>query len=159
MRLIAYIDDILVLAESREELESHIVALIYLLECMGYIINWKKSITNPARSDGGYSVHGTETPIGQVEKDSCGVMQTRKGTDYLCPLLGAPPGEDECNNCHFFSSSILQTPADDSHPDIGRGTSILRNTGHPFPRGERGTDVVGHPHVETEWEITSKDGD
>ena len=50
VRLIAYIDDILILAESREELERHVVALIYLLECMGYIINSKKSITNPAQT-------------------------------------------------------------------------------------------------------------
>ena len=45
--LIAYIDNILILVESREELESHTVALIYLLGCMGYIIN---SITNPAQT-------------------------------------------------------------------------------------------------------------
>ena len=50
--LIAYIDDIHILAEFREELESHIVALIYLLECMGYIINWKKSITKPGTDSG-----------------------------------------------------------------------------------------------------------
>ena len=50
MQLIAYIDDILILAESREELERHVVALMYLLECMGYIINSKKSITNPAQT-------------------------------------------------------------------------------------------------------------
>ena len=50
VQLIAYIDDILILAESREELERHVVALIYLLECMGDIINSKKSITNPSQT-------------------------------------------------------------------------------------------------------------
>ena len=69
MRLIVYIDDILVQAEFREELESYIVVLMYLLECMGYIINWKKSITDSGvpRSDSGHSVHGAKIPIGQVD--------------------------------------------------------------------------------------------
>ena len=109
------------------------------------------------RSDSGHSVHGAETPIGQVEKDPCGVTQTHKGTDFLCLFLSTPAGEDECNNsCHSSSSSILQTPADESYPGIGRGLSILQDTGHPFPKGKRRTDVVGEPHVEMKWEITCK---
>ena len=42
MQFIVYIDNIVILAEPREELESQ--------ECMSYIINWKKSITNPAQT-------------------------------------------------------------------------------------------------------------
>ena len=110
------------------------------------------------RSDSGHSVHGAEILIGQVEKDLCGVTQTSKRTDYLCQFPSMPSGEDECDHsCHSSTSSILQTPADDSHPGNGRGISILQDTGHPFPRGERGTDVVGQPHVEMEWEIPSED--
>ena len=46
-------------------------------------------------------------------------------------------GEDECNNsCHSSSSSILQTPADESHPGIGRGIPILRDTLSPEGREE-----------------------
>ena len=112
------------------------------------------------RSDSGHCVHGAETPIGQAEKDPCGVTKTRKGTDYLCPFLSTPPAEDVCNySCHSSSSFILQTPADESYTGIGGELTILRNDCHLFPRGERGTDMVGQPHVEMEWEITSKDGD
>ena len=36
IRLIAYIDDILVLAESRDQARCHAEALVYLLQCLGF---------------------------------------------------------------------------------------------------------------------------
>lgn len=130
VRLIAYIDNILILAESREELEIHTVALIYLLECMGYIINWKKSITNPAQTLEflGLIVDTLSMelilPLDKLKKIRA--KSTRKGTDYPCPFPSMPAGEDECDHpCHSSSFSILQTPADEPHPSIGRGLSIL----------------------------------
>ena len=167
VRLIAYINDILILAESREELERHVLALIYLLECMGYIINSKKSITNPAQTLEflGLIVDTLSMelrlPLDKLKKIRAESRKlAREQTIYLCPFLSAPSGKDECNNsCHSSSSSVLQTPTDESHTGIAGGLTILRDTCHPFPRGERGTDVVGQPHVEMEWEITSKDGD
>ena len=39
VRLIAYIDDILVLAESKELAVSHVEAVVYLLQCLGFQIN------------------------------------------------------------------------------------------------------------------------
>ena len=46
-----------------------------------------------------------------------------------------------------------------SHLGIGRGLLIPWDTSYPFPSGERGTDVVGQPHVKMKWEIPSKDRD
>ena len=43
------IDDMLVLAETREKAQEALEALTYLLECVGFIINWKKSVLVPAR--------------------------------------------------------------------------------------------------------------
>ena len=66
--------------------------------------------------------NGAETLIEQVKKSPCGVTQTLNETDYLCPFLSMPAGEDECNNsCHSSSSAILQTPTHESHPGIGEG--------------------------------------
>ena len=44
VRLIAYIDDILIQAESRELARSHAEGLVYLLQCLGFKINQKKSV-------------------------------------------------------------------------------------------------------------------
>jgi len=43
LRMIIYIDDILLLAEDETTLRNHTTALIYLLENLGFIINQKKS--------------------------------------------------------------------------------------------------------------------
>ena len=44
MRLVAYIDDILILAESKGMALDHVEALVYLLECLGFVINREKSV-------------------------------------------------------------------------------------------------------------------
>ena len=49
MCLIAYIDNILILAESRELILDHVTGIRYLLECLGFIVNTKKSILNPTQ--------------------------------------------------------------------------------------------------------------
>ena len=49
VQLIAYIDDILVLAESKEQARNHAEALVYLLQCLGFKVNQKKSILDPTQ--------------------------------------------------------------------------------------------------------------
>ena len=49
VRLIAYIDDILVLAESKELAKNHVEGVVYLLQCLGFQINQKKSVLEPAQ--------------------------------------------------------------------------------------------------------------
>ena len=50
VRMVVYIDDILILAETREALKNQVEALVYLLEVVGFIINQKKSIMAPTQS-------------------------------------------------------------------------------------------------------------
>ena len=47
MHLVAYIDDILILAESKGMALDHVEALVYLLECLGFVINIEKSVIVP----------------------------------------------------------------------------------------------------------------
>ena len=47
IRLIIYIDDILIMAESETLLQDHVAATVYLLENLGFIINYPKSILEP----------------------------------------------------------------------------------------------------------------
>ena len=50
MRLIVYIDDILLLAESKEMAQDQTSCLVYLLECLGFTINIDKSALEPSQS-------------------------------------------------------------------------------------------------------------
>lgn len=47
IRSIVFIDDILLMAQSREELVQVAQELIQLLQLLGFMINWEKSILNP----------------------------------------------------------------------------------------------------------------
>ena len=47
--LIAYIDDLLLLAESKDLILDQVTGVRYLLECLGFIVNIKKSILDPAQ--------------------------------------------------------------------------------------------------------------
>ena len=51
VRMIVYIDDILIMAESMEQTKEEVTALIYLLECLGFIIHKDKNsvLTIPGR--------------------------------------------------------------------------------------------------------------
>lgn len=49
VRIIIYIEDILILAETREEANQHMEVLLFLLEALGFIINQEKSYLNPAQ--------------------------------------------------------------------------------------------------------------
>ena len=47
--MIVYIDNILVMGESPDQVESHLEALVYLLTGLGFVINSSKSITTPTQ--------------------------------------------------------------------------------------------------------------
>ena len=49
VRLIVYIDDILVIGKSPDEVRDHVEALIALLEGLGFIVNMEKSVTTPSQ--------------------------------------------------------------------------------------------------------------
>ena len=49
VRMIIYIDDILLMAESTEQVTLHLEALLYLLTGLGFIINMPKSLTSPTK--------------------------------------------------------------------------------------------------------------
>ena len=49
MRMIAYIDDILLMAES-EKAQEHAEGLVYFLQCLGFTINQEKTILEPSQN-------------------------------------------------------------------------------------------------------------
>ena len=50
VRLIAYIDDILLISDSAAQALEHVQALVYLLECLGFTINTEKSVLTPTQN-------------------------------------------------------------------------------------------------------------
>ena len=71
--LIAYIDDIQVVGESKEMILNQLTGMLYLLECLGFIINKDKSILVPSQSrisgsDNRLSHNGDETLTPKIKQ-------------------------------------------------------------------------------------------
>ena len=49
IRLVIYLDDILIMGRTMEEIITHRDSVIFLLENLGFVINWEKSILTPVR--------------------------------------------------------------------------------------------------------------
>ena len=49
IRLILYLDDMLVMAPMKEEVRKHLATALKLLIALGFMINMKKSVTHPAQ--------------------------------------------------------------------------------------------------------------
>ncbi|CAC5420573.1 unnamed protein product [Mytilus coruscus] len=49
VRMIIYLDDILLMAENPQKLEIHRNSTLFLLQKLGFLINWKKSSLNPTQ--------------------------------------------------------------------------------------------------------------
>ena len=74
MQLIVYIDDILILAESKEMARDHVMGLLYLLENLGFVISKPKCVLDPMQIIEflGFSVNSVQQelslPAGKVKK-------------------------------------------------------------------------------------------
>ena len=76
IRLIAYIDNILVLAESKEQARNYAESLVYLLWCLGFRINTQK-ISIEAGTDNDFAragsrqcPNGAKTPLEKIKRIS-----------------------------------------------------------------------------------------
>jgi len=49
IRIIIYIDDMFILANSKKEASQHLEVLVFLLEALGFIINQEKSLLSPVQ--------------------------------------------------------------------------------------------------------------
>ena len=49
IRLIVYIDDILLMAKTKEKARDQASGLIYLLQCLGFTVNMKKTVLDPSQ--------------------------------------------------------------------------------------------------------------
>ena len=112
-----------------------------------------------AGSDSGYCDNGIETSSRKDERDSCRVTSYGKSRAGLSPSSGTACGEDECNISGDPTSPTIFSPSTNGTVRyIKKKLTVLRGTGSPFSELQGGTDVVGQPHGEMEWEIPPVEG-
>ncbi len=109
----AYIDDILVLAESNERAKNHVEGVGYSLQCLGFQINQKKSVLEPAQVReflgpiSGHCSHEIETSSRQNQQDLCTHAQVLENQDNRSY---ASPFRKWYSWCHTRSSDPFSGP-------------------------------------------------
>ena len=152
MRLIVYIDDILILAESRDKARDHAMGLVYLLENLGFAVSKAKCQLEPTQNIEflGFTVDSLKRelslPRGKVKKyQNRHTIPARgqAGADQeIVPIIGQTAGSYKGGAPGTFVLS--QAPAS---PEVGPrpvGPGLLE-AASAFCRGARGTAVVAGP--------------
>ena len=158
VRLIAYIDNILVMTESRNLIQDQVTGMLYLLECLGFIVNRKKSILNPTQVIEflGLSVDSIamELRLPLIKMKHIRAEARKLARDIsINPYSGTVTGEDEHNKlCSSPSPLILPPPANGSTQHIGEELPMLRGSGLTDTRLPGRTGVVEHQHEQVEWQ-------
>ena len=155
MRLIVYIDDILILAESKELARDHVMGLVYLLENLGFVISKPKCVLEPTQSVEflGFSVNSVQQelslPAGKVKK----IMQGRdpvpfgKRSGYSQKAVTATRQTTSSNQGNSPGSSVLpQAAAGTAERSRTVGTGLFSPI-KPLHRGEGGAGMVVGPSV------------
>ena len=111
IRIIVYIDDMLVMARTREEAKQHMEVLVFLLEALGFIINQEKSILIPAQELEflGLSVDSQSL---QLKLPSEKIRKIRKEAAQLLKRksLSAPQLSQFLGKLNAASQAMLVTP-------------------------------------------------
>ena len=151
VRLVAYIDDILVLAETVERAKVHTEALIYLLENLGYIVhpekNRKATISGNRVPGNGCRLKSKGTAlIGSENKETKtgGSHDDQKSADPAhCSGSVTLTGQVRfCVPSNTSRPSVLQSNSEGPSIGTGRERSVLQHPMLPFPSSHRGNGVV-----------------
>ena len=148
MWLIAYVDNILVLAEFMELLINQAARMCYLLKNLGFLMNQKKSILKQSQNIKfpGFTVDTVmmeiKPSIWQPTENHGGVPEVRKGGSALSQIVSTVNGKNEC---HFSGNSpgpfVLSTLANEV---VEQGSPILWNlvnTGPARTNRDGGTTI------------------
>ena len=166
VRLIACMDDILLLVESREMIHNHLTGGDILIRKSGVYNQQKEICYEPSsnlripRSNSGLN-GATPSP---TKKENCmgGSAQNSKAGNYDSLFLGLLVRHDECDKLrHSPSPIVLSPPTDDAiqHPRVE--LAVLQSVGYPSPGlpGRVLARMVGHQHGQVEWQDHLEEGD
>ncbi len=154
VRMIVYIDDILIMAETRERAQEQAEALVvFRVHCQQEEVS-----TDPSTNNGlpglhsGHCVDATEVAWRENEKYPGRGTETRKRGMGLSKGPLQTSREDECNNAgHPTSPPFLSTPANEPCTSFREELTELRHRARPLTGVQRRTEVVGQPHEQVEW--------
>ena len=159
IRLVVYIDDILLMAETREKARDHASGLIYLFQCLGFTINSEKTILEPSLRLKflGFMVDTINMelslPTQKIEKIRVESRQQLEAEHVTCRALSRLIGKMNATN-QVIPPAPLFLPEPTNRPAISpqeREPGIRKNPSN-LSRQQGGTNLVGHSDDKMEWQ-------
>ena len=170
IRIVIYIDNMLILSEFREAAAQHLEVLIFLLEALGFIVNKEKSILCPSQELEflGLSVDSQslqlKLPIEKMKqiRKEAGQLQRKESMSarQLSQFLGKL---NAASQAVLVTPLFLQESTRRSTESTAPGRPELRSSPGTVHRSPGGADLVAEPPISVEWENsgseTSSDSD
>lgn len=154
------------MAESAVDTEQYVEVLTHILQCLGFVINFEKSVMTPNAGvrvpgdDGEYNYSVGQSANRQAQVRSCQNVQ------YELTVSSSPVTffwQAQCSNpSHSSRSSVLPLPSKGFASNVNTQQSGLRDPSLSVNRGLGGADLVAGtaPHMERETaETETKPGD
>ena len=154
IRAILYLDDLLIMAQSREEAKRHLATALELITALGFIINTKKSITDPAQEIeflgfGGHDHFPTTTEDEVPEESSKATEGPTIGNSQTDSPATRHDGGSPSS--HSASTVTLQELGESKDEDHSMG-SFLRVSNTSGPDDGNGAPVVDRQSKQPQWQ-------
>ena len=150
LRLIIYLDDILLMADSPEKLQYHTHILINLLQDLGFILNTKKCSLEPSQVIEflGFLVNSRIMKLFLPQEKVDQIKKECRFSQRPCP----PNWVIDCDNsCLSPSSATLQRPTE-AQAQSSLDNSILRSTGRPGHGCNKRPSILDNGNPQMEWQ-------
>ena len=158
VRVIFYIDDILLMADSKERLTDQTIGLSYLL-VSGFHHQHQKDnpraypVDRVSRLHCEYNLHGAEPPSIENEKDPGRSPKTKRGGVSIGPSPGSGSGQDEHDGPNYSSCTPVLSPSPErSIPGPESELPGLRHSPQSLPGQQGRVELVEYTDGEMERE-------
>lgn len=160
---VIFLDDLMIMTQSKEALVKEVTCIIQLLESLGFVVNHEKSQLEPSQSIIylGFSINSVtmkislpEEKVSQIQQDCQWALQQKSvSIQQLCHLIG-----------RLTTSIQAVLPAPLCYRNLQRVKNNAFKHFHSFDthagllRSEckRGTLLVGEQPTDVEWEISAE---
>ena len=156
VRLIIYLDDILIMAESVEFPKTHANLAVSLLVSLGFMINHKKTVLTPSQQLEflGFTVNSVTMTL-SLTHDKLRQIKRESQQHGMCKRTLSVSREAKCiHSGSFPCSPELPSPAE-GKTSSSQSFKGLRSISNLYSRSQRGIDLVARQPTSLEWQKSS----
>ena len=156
VRLVIYLDDILLMASTTETLTHHVELTVALLELLGFVVNYQKSQLNPVQSLEflGFMINSVTLPKDKVKNTRKGMLESHRAPRNNSKGVIQAIRQVKCLNSSSFSSTCtLSSPPSCQKTKLSK-TGGLRGPSNLVSSSSRGAKMVVRSPNCLEWKGT-----